>query len=138
MIFGGFDPDDDTLGPSDYARLEYALKLRMAARFGAHQSKRANNLDGLNVGSARSYVQEARTLRRLLNKRGRQSYKPLRSIHGGDGWINTERAERAGISSNDDLIDVVRALHDDGAIAVDRRPTATTHTTVPGHTNADD
>jgi len=127
-----FDPDGDRLSLADLGRLEYALKQRMIERMGAMQSKRANNMDGLNVGSAGSYVEEARTLRRLLNKRGRQSYVPLAQMHGGAEWVNNDRADRAGIDRSDPFLTVVRKLHRDGVVPVDRRPTHTTHSNVPG------
>lgn len=127
----------EELTHSDLKTLEYLLKGRMAKRFGAIQAGRANNETGHSIGSARKYVEEARTLRRLLKERGRQGYVPLRDIDGTDDWVPDRQAERAGIDSLDSVKEAAEKIHAAGLIPTEHRRTLTDHDKVPGTPGSD-
>lgn len=122
---------------TDLERIEYALKQRMAQRFGALQANRAFQDESQNVGSAKSYVQEARALRKVLQVAGKQRYVPLRRFHSGQDWISDERLARAdevdpAASGTAELHDLVAAIHAVGYVPATERRTLTDHPSVPG------
>lgn len=114
------------------AAIEYSLKKRMATMMGSHQATRANNTKGLNVGNMDTYVQLARTLRKVIRANGRQQYKPVRGIYGAGKWVDDETLERSGVTRTDTLLEAVRAFHETGHLPDEAKPSAAEHKSVPG------
>ena len=100
------------LTSDDLDRIEHLLKKRMATLMGAIQEDRSAGPAGsVNLGSAKKYIETARTLRRVLQLSGGQAYVPLRMMHGADEWLDDEVKEVSGVERSDTLGEVVEKVH---------------------------
>lgn len=125
-------PND--LTHSDLSTIEYLLKSRLVERFGAIQEDRAFSKKGRNVGNAKKYVSEARTLRRVLRLRGRQSYVPLREMTGGADWVS---ADSVDLGAAGRVAEVAEAIHEAGDVATEDLSRHSSHESVPGNSGDD-
>lgn len=122
--------DSDDLTRGELKQIEHLLKSKMSTQMGSIQQRRALG-ETPNIATSRDYVKNARALRKVLKRRRRQSYVPVREMCNGIEWID-DTAELLDLSIADDLLTVVRALHDNRPPHIAEPESVTYHENVPG------